>query len=710
MQTFDWDSISVRVHGKRRFLISGEFHYFRVPKNMWRLRLRQLKDAGGNAAATYVPWLIHEPKEGVFTFEGEPWLDLEAFLDICSEEGLLVIARPGPYQYSELQFAGLPRWLVEGHPEILATDLAGKPRSFFSVSYLHPFFLERAKRWFDHVCPILARHTMSRGGPIALVQFDNELTGIHEWFGGWDWNRETIGLGRIDGRYSRYLQSRYSDIRELNTAYGTSFPSFSDVLPLEGRDRTTDAERRRVRDSMLFYYGSIAEYAGILTGWMRERDIDTPFCHNSANPGMNAHFRETMDRAATPILLGSDHYYNLDQQWEQNNPTPQYAVKCFISLEMLQLWNCPPVVWEMPGGSFSEWPPITPTDFRAAHWLHLAFGVKGVNHYIFTGGPNPPGVGTTGDVYDYGAPIGPEGEIRPTYEVMRELNRFLTDHPWLVEASLEADFQIGIDWNQSRDGAYFNNRGEHTFTPADAWNLLRKGIVTSALCGSRIPCGANLSSDTLLNRTALPLWISASVCMERSIQERLVRFVEKGGRVIFSPIIPNLDHDLRPCTVLLDYLGVPPPLRNEQPGPRLSAGSLRNIHINQQLFRCPLPRGAEEIAVEERSGASAGWALQKGKGLALWLGLQWFHSQRAHSDLIKQFLARSGAPPPSAVCDNPNVWAIIRGNGQNRMVFLMNLFTEPMEAGLKVRMLDNTELKMGRFNLSGMEVRAIPLP
>jgi len=34
----------------------------------------------GNCLATYVPWLLHEPQEGTFTFgETAAWLDLEAF-------------------------------------------------------------------------------------------------------------------------------------------------------------------------------------------------------------------------------------------------------------------------------------------------------------------------------------------------------------------------------------------------------------------------------------------------------------------------------------------------------------------------------------------------------------------------------------------------------------------------------------------------------
>ncbi len=47
---------------------------------------------------------------------------------------------------------------------------------------------------------------------------------------------------------------------------------------------------RRLRDYFAFYSEATTTYAQTLCTWMRERGIDTPFIHNSANPGMNAYF------------------------------------------------------------------------------------------------------------------------------------------------------------------------------------------------------------------------------------------------------------------------------------------------------------------------------------------------------------------------------------------------------------------------------------
>ena len=46
-----FDNRSYVSGGKRLFLISGEIHYFRVPREQWRDRLEKFKNSGGNATA-----------------------------------------------------------------------------------------------------------------------------------------------------------------------------------------------------------------------------------------------------------------------------------------------------------------------------------------------------------------------------------------------------------------------------------------------------------------------------------------------------------------------------------------------------------------------------------------------------------------------------------------------------------------------------------
>ena len=131
---------------------------------------------------------------------------------------------------------------------------------------------------------------------------------------------------------------------------------------------------------------------------------------------------------------------------------------------MLRLLGFPPTVMELPSGSMADWPPITPEDSKACYWANLAYGMKGSNYYILTGGPNPPGAGNTTDIYDYGAPIGASGDIRPLYQVQKEFGEWLKDQSWLMEADRESDCRLALDFTQARAENYWKGRGDFLFS------------------------------------------------------------------------------------------------------------------------------------------------------------------------------------------------------------------------------------------------------
>ncbi len=121
---------------KDSFFVSGEFHYFRVPKEDWRRRMRLFQAAGGNTLATYVPWLIHEPEEGTILFDDVSYRDLTDYLKTAQEEGLQVVLRPGPYSYSELLNSGMPSWLVDNYDALMAKNIQGNTFHPDTISYL----------------------------------------------------------------------------------------------------------------------------------------------------------------------------------------------------------------------------------------------------------------------------------------------------------------------------------------------------------------------------------------------------------------------------------------------------------------------------------------------------------------------------------------------------------------------------------------------
>ncbi|MEG2288817.1 MAG: beta-galactosidase [Clostridium sp.] len=139
-------------------IISGAIHYFRMFKEQYMDRLLKLKACGFNTVETYVAWNLHEPKKGEFVFSS--YFDLEEFIKIADEIGLMVIVRPGPYICAEWEFGGFPSWLLKDKNIKLRCN---------SKEYL-----KHVDSWFDELIPILIPYLCTNGGPIIAVQVENE--------------------------------------------------------------------------------------------------------------------------------------------------------------------------------------------------------------------------------------------------------------------------------------------------------------------------------------------------------------------------------------------------------------------------------------------------------------------------------------------------------------------------------------------------------
>jgi beta-galactosidase len=146
------------LNGKPFQIISGEMHYARIPRAYWLDRFRMAKAMGLNAVTTYVFWNVHEPHPGVYDFSGD--YDVAEFVREAQQEGLYVIVRPGPYACAEWDFGGFPAWLLKDRSSV--------------VRGRDPKFLEPTERWIHRLGQELAPLQIGNGGPIILVQVENE--------------------------------------------------------------------------------------------------------------------------------------------------------------------------------------------------------------------------------------------------------------------------------------------------------------------------------------------------------------------------------------------------------------------------------------------------------------------------------------------------------------------------------------------------------
>jgi hypothetical protein len=158
--TITFDKYSLMIDGRRIFIWSGEFHYWRLPSpDLWRDVLQKMKADGYDAVSIYFDWGYHSPAPGVYDFTGVR--DIDQLLDIAAEVGIYVIARPGPYINAETTGGGFPGWL---------TTQAGRAPSDA------PDYLAAADEWLHHVDAIIKRHQLTDGtGTVILYQIENEL-------------------------------------------------------------------------------------------------------------------------------------------------------------------------------------------------------------------------------------------------------------------------------------------------------------------------------------------------------------------------------------------------------------------------------------------------------------------------------------------------------------------------------------------------------
>lgn len=145
-------------NGSEMRIISGSIHYFRVVPEYWRDRLEKLKACGFNTVETYVPWNLHEPQPDIYNFDG--MADIEGFIKLAQELGLLVIVRPSPFICAEWDFGGLPSWLLKDRNMRLRCGY--KP------------FLDRVDKYYDILLKIMKPLLCTNGGPIIAMQIENE--------------------------------------------------------------------------------------------------------------------------------------------------------------------------------------------------------------------------------------------------------------------------------------------------------------------------------------------------------------------------------------------------------------------------------------------------------------------------------------------------------------------------------------------------------
>lgn len=157
----EWDHYSYLVNGKRLYVFSGEFHYWRIPvPELWEDILQKVKAAGFNAFTLYAHWGYHMPNPTTLDFTSGAH-DFTPLFEIAQRIGLYVLVRPGPYINAETNAGGFPLWVTTGDYGTLRDN--------------DTRYTDAWTPYLTEISNIVSAYQISDGGgPSLLYQIENE--------------------------------------------------------------------------------------------------------------------------------------------------------------------------------------------------------------------------------------------------------------------------------------------------------------------------------------------------------------------------------------------------------------------------------------------------------------------------------------------------------------------------------------------------------
>jgi len=548
------------INGKETILIGGEIHYFRVSRQYWRTVLMRLKDCGCNFVSTYIPWNVHEREEGNVDIEGRnnPDLDLGAFLDLAHEIGLYVIVRPGPYVMAELRYDGIPDWVFQNYPEVEAVSKDETPHPGKIVSYMHPTYLKLVQKWYDTVYKIISPRIVSKGGPVLMIQLDNEVGMLHWVHGCPDYNDITVSLF-LNWLVNKYGIQKASEI--LYIPVSAMENSSHEMIINALRNPKKENAMKIHREFHLFARDYFKMYIAELKKMAEKYVSDIPFI-------INVHGCDQGSAKTFPIGLSQlskvsdlENVYMAVDYYIGDINFGNFFELMFANAftEAVQPESQPLFSVEFQCGRFSDYPQLQPSTPALTARLCIANGMNLINYYMYADGENPPGCEVFGHRHLWGGPLDPHGNPRNSYwTIQRSTKGIIAIKDALAKTKQEHVVHIGLIPD------YYMTEYPLPET-ADFIEELRmfreelffNGLAKALAINNYVYKGYDLSKGDSIDVEKIPsMFVFSTRYMEADIQQKLVTYLESGGKMVLYPEIPQMDMYGNPCTILQDALGV----------------------------------------------------------------------------------------------------------------------------------------------------------
>lgn len=561
----------ILIDGKPVFLLSGELHYFRQPPENWQHLLDEAKEMGLNCISSYVPWLLHEEKEGEFCFEGR--LDLGAFIDLCAENGLYFFVRPGPFIMAEMKGEGIPYWVAKKHPSAVPVGFDGKLSAGTNLDYLDPGYLEECRRWYQKVMPIIAPRLHCQGGNVIGVQLDNEIGMLN-----WVMNSPMLNENTLS-KFTVWLKKEYPH-EELSARYPFS---------LEDKEIYLSAFRSPKEEwvtAFHFDFGRFlrkyyAEYVAILKGYAEENGIhDTPFFINIHGTGNSrlmdyplgvSQLYEAFNQGQG-MISGTDVYLG--------EPTEGTYQDLYVANAITDCMNqrgnpLTSIEFECSDGPYCSLlgTRYHPSATSQKMLMCLSQNARMLSFYVFSGGENyllrfPEHDGNermafTGQAHGVNAPVQPDGTRNYSFGHIRKTARTIHALNELIASSHQETDPVSLgfipDYFLTELAYPASEKIRRVFDDLRRWRCagaidsVARGLLSNGISFDAV----NLQKENPVKERLLVV-LSARY-MDAKVQEKLADFLEAGGRVFFYGELPEYDLEGEPCRILLEKLGLDSP-------------------------------------------------------------------------------------------------------------------------------------------------------
>jgi beta-galactosidase len=646
---------------------AGEFHYFRSSQDQWENRLSYLKKAGFNSLATYIPWLWHQLQENNSDFDGHshPMRNLQGFLDLAMEMGFMIIARPGPYIMAETRNEGIPPWVFEQYPQVAFINQYGKAENI--ASYLHPAFQDCVRKWYQAVFAILAPRQITRNGKIFLVQLDNEM-GMMAWVRSiLDINPDTLD------KFGLFLQQSYGST--LAERYPTE--NLVNFLREEIQFPSERYGGRVVEDYRRFYRYYLRDYASFLL-------LEATSCGLEVPPVINIH---GFSNGGKTFPIGLSQLHQVMRLPQIISATDVYPISIsegnihdliLVNEVTKSLQNPDQALFsiEFQAGGNLDFGFGQTSLYDLYSRLCISTGMRAINHYLFFDGENDPILSPV-KRHDWGHPVRKDGSLRKHYYRYIQLSKTLAAYgSELILAKPRTVATIGfiLDYFMTEVNNKFTQESTNILThqrEAVLFDMLARGLSLT-----HRPFNVIELEGCELDPSETPVcWVMMEKVCTANIQQKLVNYLHRGGKLFMAGRICLEDDDHQECTIVKEAIGI----QQVESDPPFQQGTIHAFNYPDvpATFIESYSGTFDEVFATRLSGETVGFITSVGKGQVIMFGAAVPANTLDDLEILNQIALKTGIQPLFHLSN----WADVRisQGKKGAFLFLNNYQDDPVE-------------------------------